>query len=271
MANLLEQVAQLPHFEYIPPRQKKARPIERVDWTDRNYRDACPQCGASKCVNSHLCYQCAFSRCRAAIDPQIYYVEGDPCRKVPLSRGLYAIVDAEDYEWVMQWRWTAPRRVGKKKSYVVTSHCLDPEQRPLQYVTLNLQHLVTQCERGFLLDHANRDTLDNRKHNIRPSTLEGNAQNKDRFSTNKSGYKGVWKCTHSDTYQTCINVNGQKINIGNFYDPREAAFERDVYTFIFHGEFGVLNFPELIDEIRQRAQSDRPKILSKLRNHDDLQ
>jgi len=26
---------------------------------------------------------------------------------IPLTQGLYALVDGEDYDWLMQWKWCA--------------------------------------------------------------------------------------------------------------------------------------------------------------------
>ena len=36
----------------------------------------------------------------------------DKTRQIPLTKGYSAIVDAEDYECLMQWRWHAIPRVG---------------------------------------------------------------------------------------------------------------------------------------------------------------
>lgn len=257
MTDLFEQVAQLPHYEYIPPHQRKAKPIQKGHWgVDRNYRDACPQCSESKVASSALCYKCAFNVGRGPIDPMTYWEDGLPFRRIPLTRGVYALVDAEDYDRVMLWRWTAPIHPDKEKQHVITSHCLDESVRPFKYVRLTLQHLVLQCRRQMLLDHANRNPLDNRKRNIRPCNSYQNAQNKGRFRNNHSGYKGVWKCTHSSTYQTCINANGEKINLGNFRTAHEAAFMRDIATVKYHGRYGVLNFPEFIERILEMVRSE---------------
>jgi hypothetical protein len=270
MTDLFEQVT-LPHYEYIPPRQRKAQPIERGHWkADRNYRDACPQCGEPKTSTSALCYQCAFSKGRAPVDPVTYWEHGSPYRRVPLMRGEYALVDAEDYERVMRWRWIAPIMPKKDKYHVVTSHCLDESIKPFKYVRLQLQNLVMQCPREILLDHENRNPLDNRKCNIRPCNLFQNAQNKGKFKSNHSGYKGVWKCTHSATYQTCINVNRKKINIGNFATAHEAGFMRDIETVRHHGRFGVLNFPHFIEQILYLVQLEPQNSDSTRENHGDL-
>lgn len=31
-------------------------------------------------------------------------------REIPLTQGLVTIVDAEDYEWLMQWKWYAVKQ-----------------------------------------------------------------------------------------------------------------------------------------------------------------
>lgn len=41
----------------------------------------------------------------------------DKIRYIPLTRGLFAIVDAEDYEWLSQYKWHAQRSRSKRAFY----------------------------------------------------------------------------------------------------------------------------------------------------------
>lgn len=44
-------------------------------------------------------------------------------------------------------------------------------------------------------------------------------------------------------WQAKIQVNGRKLNVGNFDSPEDAAKAYDVAAKLHHGEFAMLNFP----------------------------
>src|ERR1700729_3697279 len=42
-------------------------------------------------------------------DAQPFKIQDVYCRLISLSRGMFAIVNASDYEWLMQWKWYAAK------------------------------------------------------------------------------------------------------------------------------------------------------------------
>ncbi len=72
------------------------------------------------------------------------------------------------------------------------------------------------------LDHENRDKMDDRIENIRPSTESQNHGNMKRSVANTSGYKGVWWEKRWRKWEAGIKVNGKKFYLGRFDDPAEA-------------------------------------------------
>lgn len=83
--------------------------------------------------------------------------------------GLYALVDDEDYERVMEWHW----RLGRN-GYVYPSH--SAKNSPL----VPLAHFVMRVkpDRWSQIDHINRQKRDNRKTNLRIVTPSENGFNK---------------------------------------------------------------------------------------------
>lgn len=89
---------------------------------------------------------------------------------IPLSKGAYAKVDADDYEWLSKQSWhlgSEGYAIGKRNGKNVRMHRL---------INKTPDHLVT--------DHLNSDRLDNRKANLRSVTQKENSSKK----SNVKGY-----------------------------------------------------------------------------------
>jgi len=95
---------------------------------------------------------------------------------------------------------------------------------------------------GFVIDHINRNGLDNRKANLRPATVAQNAQNAVKRK-NRSGYKGVWLAKDKRKWRAAIWHNNKREYLGYFNSPRQAAKAYDTAAKKHHGEFAALNFP----------------------------
>lgn len=90
------------------------------------------------------------------------------------------------------------------------------------------QYLMHNVIMGdLLIDHINRDKLDNRKNNLRRVTHHENQINrKDLNSNNTSGVRGVsWYKSYSK-WEASIKVHYKKIKLGYFDTIDEAARAR---------------------------------------------
>src|SRR5580704_12477253 len=89
-------------------------------------------------------------------------------KTVPLhgakAAGRVALVDDDDYELVMQYRW----RVIENRSGVAYA-CSSPGR-----TTLAMHKLITGWART---DHEDGNGLNNQRYNLRPATLQENARN----------------------------------------------------------------------------------------------
>src|SRR3990167_5189242 len=99
------------------------------------------------------------------------------------EQGYFAIVDDEDFEKVNGLSWTV--LIGQTGiKYAV--------HKPRYKSFIYLHRLVMNAPSGIIVDHKNRNGLDNRKSNLRLCNYSENAINSKCFKHNTSGYKGVY-------------------------------------------------------------------------------
>jgi hypothetical protein len=100
-----------------------------------------------------------------------------------------------------------------------------------------------KAEKGKVIDHHNRDGLDNRKANLRPASIAQNNLNSCRgFNSPTSKYKGVFYDKKAGKFRAVLVVDGKKKHLGYFDNEIDAAKAYDNAAKIHRGEFAVLNF-----------------------------
>ena len=157
----------------------------------------------------------------------------DKIRYIPLTRGLHAIVDADDYEWLSQYKWYAGRP---------NCACRVDARRNTKGGGIMLMHRqIMQAPKGMVVDHINGNSLDNRRCNLRICTQMENTQNSRRHTGAKSRFKGVYPT--GDKWYARIKYKGQMYHLGTFDGEVEAAKVRDRKAIELAGEFAWLNFP----------------------------
>ena len=166
-------------------------------------------------------------------------------RTIPLGlrarkyRGLVALVDDEDYEALAQFRWCVTWELGAQTRYALRKVRL-PDGRQ---ITVRMHRQLLNPEVGVEVDHANHDSLDNRRANLRLATSAENHfnQSKQRRATS-SVFKGV--CWHKarGKWLAQIRFNGDHIHLGLFVDEAEAARAYDSAVVRLFGEFARTNF-----------------------------
>jgi hypothetical protein len=160
-------------------------------------------------------------------------------QKIGLPHGLFALVDDEDYVKLSKHKWCcsstgyAVRNLSRKNARIGVSRSV-------------YMHRAIMLPAGDeRVDHANGNTLDNRRSNLRCCTQSENIAHRLHAARSSSGYFGVvWL---RGKWQAQIRVRGRQIHLGRFSDPVEAAIARDKVALRSFGEFARLNFPETQD------------------------
>ncbi|EHY6648625.1 HNH endonuclease [Salmonella enterica] len=116
---------------------------------------------------------------------------------------------------------------------------LDVDGVPRDYL---IHRLIWWLETGdwvMLIDHKDRNKLNNRIENLRSATILENNRNTGIGKNNKSGYLGVVK--NRDKYVAYITLNQKHYYSHGYENPQSAAVARDILANLFYGESAVYN------------------------------
>ncbi len=139
-------------------------------------------------------------------------------KKIPLTKGYEAIVDDDDYDFLMQWKW----HILEKGSIYAMRNSINLGDGKRHHILMH--RVINETQKGFETDHINGEGLDNRKSNLRAVTKSENQRNRRPNKNCSSKYKGVsWHKQHQKWYAT-IQINKKRIFLGLFEDELEASF-----------------------------------------------
>ncbi|MEJ2704139.1 MAG: DNA polymerase I, partial [Sedimentisphaerales bacterium] len=188
-----------------------------------------------------LTFELPFWLVRLLIQPALLYRRaryGYAFCRIRLTQGQYAIVDPDDYERLLKYKWHA---VNHGRAYYAARSANSEDSKGCP-VAMH-REVVTVAD-DLLVDHINHNGLDNRKANLRPATHAQNSRNrtKCRDGNYSSGYKGVSR-RQGDAWHARIFVDGRLVSLGRFESEIEAAKAYDRAAREYHGEFAAPNFP----------------------------
>lgn len=150
-----------------------------------------------------------------------------------LGRGYFTKVDDDDYILLLKYRCRAVTpstlKDGTKKVYAYSGR-------------VPISHIIKgPPPSGKIWDHADGDSLNDQKSNLREATQSQNVANS-WCPKNTSGYRGV-VCNHGK-WSARIYVNGRTLGLGSFDDIHLAAEAFNRAAIKYYGEFAKLNVIE---------------------------
>lgn len=160
-------------------------------------------------------------------------------RRIPLSRGLVALVDDCDYARVSQFKWSADGN-GYACRMVTIGHKDGKRIRR----KIMLHRFILDAPPDKQVDHRNHDLLDNRRGNLRLATVAQNRANARPVGGGTSSFRGVWCTARDEQWRAEIVIRGTRHHLGHFACEQQAAQAYDHAALAAWGEFAYLNFPE---------------------------
>ncbi len=106
-----------------------------------------------------------------------------------------------------------------------------------------MSRIILGAAPGVFVDHISRDTLDNRRANLRIATHGQNMANTPAYRCNKSGFKGVYQDSRSSAWTAQIRYDKRLYWLGTFILAEDAARAYDARAREVWGEFARCNFP----------------------------
>lgn len=156
--------------------------------------------------------------------------------KLQLNRGYVAIIDDIDAD-LAAFKWTVS--ISRQGLISVTRRIYDPVSPKM--VVLHRIILERILERPLLktdlCDHIFGDRLDNRRSMLRLAVGGENNHNSRLGSTNKSGYKGVYRHSKINKWVAQISVNNKSIYLGIFDTPEDAHKAYCEAAIRYYGDF----------------------------------
>jgi len=156
-------------------------------------------------------------------------------KTIQLTNGFCATVDDDDYEVLSKHKW----HYFKCSNGIYARRNSSGKGGAKRATLLMHREILKVSGTNAVLDHKDRNGLNNQKSNLRISTYSQNMAN--RSSWGKSKYKGVSFHIKVKKWIATININKKQKHLGCFATEIEAAQKYNEYAKVHHGEYANLN------------------------------
>jgi len=153
---------------------------------------------------------------------------------IHLPSGEPVLIDDQDLQKVSQFRWH--KHIGYACASVPARFI---QQFPMK--RLRMHRLILDAEEGDIVDHKNRNRLDNRRCNLRFCSKGENAFNRRKALGKASRFKGVTWHQGKRRWQARITWKNADRFLGYFADEQDAGTVYNVAAQLLFGDFAHLN------------------------------
>lgn len=153
--------------------------------------------------------------------------------RVKLTQGYFALVDAQDFDRVNQFKWhVAISNNGASKHACRWKTVRGKRKR------VWMHQFITGFGKNKV-DHGDGDGLNNQRYNLRRATFLKNSKNRGKYRGSESQFKGIQKQSHG--WSAGISVRGKRQYLGFSTNPKIAAEIYDSAALKKYGEFARTN------------------------------
>ena len=151
-------------------------------------------------------------------------------QEIPLTQGYIALVDDTDMVLVSCHKWCVNRCRGKV--YAGTS---------INGRSIRMHRVILGVRNGGVVDHRDRNTLNNTRANLRICTHKENVVNSPGWRGSFSRFKGVSWDNQRSKFLARIFHEGKAHNLGRFNIEEDAAIAYNNAATEMFGSFAYLN------------------------------
>lgn len=137
-------------------------------------------------------------------------------------------IDIDKVEKIKNIKW----RYDLKNHYVVTGSSKQ---------TKFIHAYLINIPKGMVVDHIDRNRLNNLSSNLRLVTYSQNGMNKGKQSNNTSGIVGVSWDKSRNKWEAHIKINKKKLHLGRFKNKEDAINARKEAEIKYFGEYRCKN------------------------------
>lgn len=128
-------------------------------------------------------------------------------KEILLTKGNKAKVDDCDYEYLSQWKW-----------YLSNGYAISNNKRK------KMHRLIMDAKDGELVDHIDRDKLNNTRANLRIVNKQENIHNQKKRANTKNNYKGTQYIKRLGLWQGRCRIYGNDYFLGHFKSEIASAY-----------------------------------------------
>lgn len=145
------------------------------------------------------------------------------------------IIDLDDVDVLSESKWCVNKYKTKSSNYYAIY--------AIGRKGIMMHRFITNAPKGFVVDHINHNTLDNRKSNLRVCTHLENRKNNKEYENNTSGHVGVcWYYYRGvNKWKSHIKVDSTLIHLGYYDTYEDACKARKEAEEKYFGEFNYSN------------------------------
>ena len=210
------------------------------------FKFICDYCGKEYYKNARRSYyknhycskECKYLACRKT--NKILYENDYAYIQIIKNEEVYKVLfDIEDLEVVQNHKWYLGLNPQNQLYYV---HGWSRGQN----THIKLHRLITNCPKGFIVDHINRNPLDNRKCYLRICTTRENKQNQITQKNNKSsGHQNVYWDDIQKKWRVGLRINRKLTYFGRYTNLEDAVNKaKEVRAIYFPYSIEALNNTE---------------------------
>lgn len=153
-------------------------------------------------------------------------------KTIPLSKGLFALVDDEDFERVNAHKWQITSGYATRTQTISAG----------KHRTVYMHREIMETPDGMETDHRDGNRLNNSRDNLRICSTSQNQANRQNLPTQSGQYRGVRYDERISKWTAKIQVNKKCMWLGSYDTAEMAAREYDKAAKLYFGDFARLNF-----------------------------